>query len=184
LLIMPHIVDQLQTEAATAIAAMRDAALSARRLHARAELLRHMHQTAAKLADQSPEQAIERVVREWMQAWHIDTGRYVELLGDVRHFAAAFCTDARGSTPATQAAIRETTEALDAALVRHGTSIADQMAWRSQCAHGWWDMVVPTPPDLPGRAERPGVPRYQPGLAFWEIGCAERCRPQAGQAER
>ena len=180
---MPHIVDQLQAEAATAIAAMRDAALFARRLHARAELLRHMQQTAAKLADQPAEQAIERVVREWMQAWHIDTERYVELLGDVRRFAAAFCSDARGSTPATQADIREATEALDAALVSHGTSIADQMAWRSQCAHGWWDMVVPTPLDLPGRAERPGIPRFQPGLAFWEIGCAERCRPQAGRVE-
>ena len=60
---MPHIVDQLQAEAATAIKVMRDAALTARRLHARAELLRHMHQTAAKLADQPPEQAIERVMR-------------------------------------------------------------------------------------------------------------------------
>jgi hypothetical protein len=176
---MPHIVDQLQAEAATAIKAMRDAALAARQLHARAELLRHMQQTAAKLADQPPEQAIERVMREWMQAWHIDTGAYVELLEDARRFAAAFCADARGSTPATQAAIGDATDALDAALARHGTSIADQMAWRSQCAHGWWDMVVPTPWDLTGRAERPGVPRYQPGLAFWEIGCADRCRPQA-----
>ena len=169
---MPHIVDQLQAEAATAIKAMRDAALAARQLHARAELLRHMQQTAAKLADQPPEQAIERVMREWMQAWHIDTGAYVELLEDARRFAAAFCADARG------------TDALDAALARHGTSIADQMAWRSQCAHGWWDMVVPTPWDLTGRAERPGVPRYQPGLAFWEIGCADRCRPPLGQVER
>jgi hypothetical protein len=177
---MPHIVDQLQAEAATAIVAMRDAALLARRLHARAELLRHMRQTAAKLADQPAEQAIERVVREWMQAWHIDTERYAELVGEVRRFAAAFCTDARGSTPATQAAIRDAADALDAALVRHGTSVADQMAWRSQCAHGWWDMVVPTPLDLPGRAERPGVPRYQPGVAFWEIGCADRCRPPTG----
>ena len=127
---MPHIVDQLQAEAAVAIAAMRDAALTARRMHARAELLRHMQQTAAKLADQPAEQAIERVMREWMQAWHIDTGSYVELIEDARRFAAAFCADARGSTPATQIAIREATEALDAALVRHGTSIADQMAWR------------------------------------------------------
>jgi hypothetical protein len=176
---MPHSVDQVQAEAATAIRAMRAAALSARQLHARAELLRHMQQTAAKLADQPPEQAIERVMREWMQAWHIDTGPYAELLEDARRFAAAFCADARGSTPATQAAIGAATDALDAALAHHGTSIADQMAWRSQCAHGWWDMVVPTPWDLPGRAERPGVPRYQAGLAFWEIGCAERCRPQA-----
>ena len=34
---MPHIVDQLQEEAAVAIAAMRDAALFARRVHACAE---------------------------------------------------------------------------------------------------------------------------------------------------
>lgn len=177
---MPHIVDQLQAEAAAAIAAMRDTALHARQQHARAELLRHMHQTAAKLAALPEDQAIARVVSEWMRAWHIDTERYAELAEQVRRFAAAFCTDARGSTPATQAAIRDATETLDAAFVRHGSSLADQMAWRSQCAHGWWDMVVPTPSDLPGHAERPGIPRYRAGAAFWDVGCAERCRPQTG----
>ncbi len=123
---MPHIVDQLQAEAAAAIAAMRDTALHARQQHARAELLRHMHQTAAKLAALPEDQAIARVVSEWMRAWHIDTERYAELAEQVRRFAAAFCTDARGSTPATQAAIRDATETLDAAFVRHGSSLADQ----------------------------------------------------------
>lgn len=174
---MPHIVDQMQAEAASAVAAMRDAALVARRLHARAELLRHMRSTAARLADQPPDHAISRVVREWMRAWHLDTERYGDLVEEVRRFAAAFCTDARASTPATQAAIGGATNALDAAFARHGTTLADQMAWRSQCAHGWWDMVVPAPSDLPDRAERSDMPRYQPGFTFWQIGCADRCRP-------
>jgi hypothetical protein len=45
---MLHIVDEMQEEAAQAIAAMHEAALRARRLHARAELMRHMRTTAAK----------------------------------------------------------------------------------------------------------------------------------------
>ena len=138
---MPHIVDQLQAEAATAIAAMRDAALFARRLHARAELLRHMQQTAVKLADQPPEQAIERVVREWMQAWHIDTERYVELLGDARRFAAAFC--------ATRAAARRRHRQTSARRLRHwmrrssATVRRSRIRWRgarsARMAGGiWW----------------------------------------------
>ena len=43
--------------------------------------------------------------------------------------------------------------ALDEALAREGTSISEQMAWRSQCAHGWWELVAPTPADLPGRKD-------------------------------
>ena len=78
---------------------------------------------------------------------------------------------------AIQQAIHDTTVALDAALARHGTTLADQMAWRSQCAHGWWDLVAPSPPDLPNRPDRPGVPTHQPGTPFWQVGCAPHCAP-------
>jgi len=50
------------------------------------------------------------------------------------------------------------------------------MAWRSECAHGWWDLVEPVPVDLPGRKERPSVPQRAPGTPFWEAGCASFCR--------
>ena len=61
-------------------------------------------------------------------------------------------------------------------LEKEGTSISDQMAFRSQCAHGWWEQVKPVPADLPGRKPRPSVPGPESGKAFWEAGCADFCR--------
>jgi hypothetical protein len=174
---MPDLVDELQHAAAQAIAAMRVAALEARRLHANAELMRHMRGTAAKLVARPLDEAAALVAGEWMKAWHLDGDAYAALGPDVARFCLAFCRDARGATPATQADIREAIGALEAALGQHGTSIADQMAWRSECAHGWWELVVPTPDDLPARSDRPGMPRHRAGAAFWEIGCAARCAP-------
>ena len=46
---MAHLVEELQAEAARAIAAMREAALATRTVHARAELMRHMRTTAVKV---------------------------------------------------------------------------------------------------------------------------------------
>ena len=170
---MPHIVDTMLAEADAAIAAMQQAAIRARALHARAELLRHMRGTAAKMSGRPADEAAALVAGEWMKAWHLDGDAYADIAADVRHFTDAFVRDAQGSTPATQAAIRTTTDALDAALARHGTTLADQMAWRSQCAHGWWSLVAPYPPGYP---ERPTVPAPAPGAPFWQAGCAEQCK--------
>jgi hypothetical protein len=172
---MPELVDELQQAAALSIEAMRRAALEARRLHATAELMRHMRGTAAKLADRPVEEAAALVAGEWMKAWHLDGDAYAALGPDVTRFCLAFSHDARGTTAATQMAIRDAIAALEAAFGRHGTTIADQMAWRSECAHGWWELVVPTPDDLPSRSDRAGMPRYRTGAPFWEIGCAARC---------
>ena len=51
-----------------------------------------------------------------------------------------------------------------------GTTLADQMAWRSSCAHGWWGDVRPAPAEggystLAHRAE-----------SLWDRGCAPHCR--------
>ena len=45
---MSHLFEESRDEAEAAIAGMRQAALKARALHARAELLRHMRMTAEK----------------------------------------------------------------------------------------------------------------------------------------
>lgn len=171
---MPDIVNTMLAEAEAAIATMQAAALHARQLHARAELLRHMRGTAAKLAARPLAEAATLVAGEWMAAWHLDTTAYADIAADVRAFTEAFVRNAQTPSPATQQAIQATTQALDTALARHGTTLADQMAWRSQCAHGWWDLVVPTPPNLP---PRPGVPTHQPGTPFWQIACAPHCAP-------
>lgn len=170
---MTHVVDELLAAADAAIADMREAALRARALHAHAELMRHMRGTAAKLAHLPLEQAGDKVASEWMDAWHLDGAAYPDLAADIRSFTLAFVRDAAIPGPASEAALRHAITALDAAFARIGTSIADQMAFRSQCAHAWWEAVVPVPPDLP---ERKIVPRLTAGAPFWETGCAERCR--------
>jgi hypothetical protein len=171
-----HVVDGMLDEAARAIEAMRAAALHARNLHARAELMRHMRTTAAKMRARPLDEAAALVAAEWMQAWHIDGAVYAAIAEPAARFTRAFCVDANGSTEATQHDIADAIRDVEAALASQGTSIADQMAWRSECAHGWWELVVPTPADLPHRAARAGMPRHQAGTAFWETGCAPHCR--------
>ena len=58
------------------------------------------------------------------------------------------------------------------ALAASGTTLADEMAWRSECAHGWWAMVRPPPPGLP---LRPSVPLPDLSRPFWANRCAPHC---------
>lgn len=157
---MTHPVDEMQDEARAAILHMRAAAIAARTLHARAELMRHMRGTAAKLSTLAPDAAADKVAQEWMQAWGLAQGAYQALQPDVARFAGAFCRDVRGSDPASQAELRAAIAVLDAGFAAHGLSIADEMANRSECAHGWWHQVVP---------------KSVAGRPFWADGAAPRC---------
>lgn len=168
-------VDELQAEAQAAIGRMRDAALDARRAHARAELLRHMRSTARKVKDQPRQAAVAQVVREWMEAWGMTHGALAGCEAEMRAFTAAFCEAAERPAEPSDRALRQATAALDTALAACGTTLADQMAWRSECAHGWWELVVPRPAGLAARERRP--PKPDPEQPFWEAGCAEHCRP-------
>ena len=132
--------------------------------------------TANKVKQQPKAHAIEAVVTEWMNAWHLRRADWPELAREMDAFTAAFYDYANAPTDASDASLRAACTALDAALAKQGTSISDQMAWRSQCAHGWWEMVSPAPRDLPGRRDRPGVPKFEPGVPFWDVGCAEVCK--------
>lgn len=173
---MPHFVDELQQEAALAVAAMQKAALAARHIHARAELMRHMLTTARKVANKPKAEAVETVVREWMDAWNLGRSEWPHIAREMEAFTEAFHDYANAPTEAHDAALRRSCEALDAALAREGTSISEQMAFRSQCAHRWWELVVPVPADLPGAKPRPSVPPLAEGTPFWEAGCADFCR--------
>lgn len=149
---MPHLATELQAEAAQAIVAMQDAARRARHLHARAELLRHMHTTAAK-----PGADVESVVREWMHAWGMED--WPEVAAEARRFTAAILAYAGHPDDAADQAVRDSLAALDAALAAQGTTLSDQMAWRSRCAHAWWAAIAPQPPARP----------------FWDAGCPADC---------
>ena len=173
---MAHFVEDLQHEASAAIAAMQQAALVARHAHARAELMRHMLTTARKVKDKPKAEAVETVVTEWMDAWHLARAEWPHIAREMESFTEAFYDYANAPTDAHDTRLRQTVEALDAALAREGTTISDQMAFRSQCAHGWWEWVRPTPADLPGRKERPGVPQPSAGEPFWQAGCPDFCK--------
>ena len=173
---MPHFFEALQQEAAEAIAQMQEAALRARHAHARAELMRHMLTTARKVKDKPKAEAVETVVREWMDAWNLGRSDWPHIAREMESFTEAFHDYANDPSDENDTRLRETCAALDAVLEQEGTSISDQMAFRSQCAHGWWEQVKPVPADLPGRKPRPSVPALESGKAFWEAGCAEFCR--------
>ncbi|MCO5090133.1 hypothetical protein [Bosea sp. (in: a-proteobacteria)] len=173
---MPHFVEALQREAADAVAAMREAALRARHAHARAELMRHMLTTARKVKDEPRAAAVETVVREWMDAWNLGRDDWPQIAREMTAFTEAFHDYANAPGDAQDAALRAACAALDAVLAREGTSISDEMAFRSQCAHGWWELVKPVPAGLPGRKPRPSVPQLEAGKPFWEAGCADFCR--------
>jgi len=171
-----HFVEQLRSEAEAAISEMKRAAREARDAHARAELMRHMLGTARKSKDKPRDEAIDAIVGEWMKAWHLSANDWPHLAREMRAFTDAFYDYAREETDAADQRLRQNCAALDEALKATGTTISDQMAWRSQCAHGWWEAVKPTPASLPSRRERPDIPKHVAGTAFWETSCAERCK--------
>ena len=173
---MPHFVEALQQKAAEAIAQMQEAALRARHAHARAELMRHMLTTARKVKDKPKAEAVETVVREWMDAWNLGRSDWPHIAREMESFTEAFHDYANDPSDEHDTRLRESCATLDIVLEKEGTSISDQMAFRSQCAHGWWEQVKPVPADLPGRKPRPSVPGLESGKAFWEAGCADFCR--------
>ena len=173
---MSHFVETLQQEAAQAIARMQDAAIEARRIHAHAELMRHMLTTACKVKDKPKTEAVETVVREWMDAWNLGRSEWPHIAREMETFTEAFHDYANDPSDANDARVATSAQALDAAFAREGTSVAEQMAYRSQCAHRWWELVKPTPADLAGGKPRPSVPPLDPARPFWETGCAPFCR--------
>jgi len=165
---MTHLVEQLRSEAERDIAAMRDAAYRARESHARAELMRHMLITAGKVKEQPVNDAVRFIVDHWLQAWHLERASWLHV-AEMEAFAAAFHAYARAPTDAHDEAVRATCAKLETVFAAAGMPLADQMAWRSICAHGWWAQVRPAPPGR-GRPDRDW-----PGAAFWEHGCLPEC---------
>lgn len=172
---MPHFVDDLQQQADAAIARMRAAALEARHVHARAELMRHMLTTARKMRDAPRPQAVDKVVSEWMDAWHLDREQWRHVAREMEAFTAAFLDYCNEVSDDADSRLRASCALLDAALAQEATTISDQMAWRSQCAHRWWELVVPTPTDLPEAKPRPDMPTLDTAAPFWASGCAGLC---------
>ena len=165
---MTHLVAQLEGEARRDIAAMREAALRARDTHARAELMRHMLMTAGKVREQPRDAAVRIIVDHWLEAWELDRASWPHV-PEMEAFAAAFHSYAGAPTEAHDQRLRTTCVALEQVFAAAGMPLADQMAWRSICAHGWWAGVRPAPPGR-GRPDRDW-----PAVPFWEQGCPAEC---------
>jgi len=159
---------ELKHDADAAMSSAREASLQARTMHARAELMRHMMLTTAKSADRPRVESVRLVVDEWLDAWLCTRATYPY----VQHMEAlaGACYDALRS-PGEEAdrRVRETFADLEHACVANGTTLADEMAWRSGCAHGWWADVHPAP-DAP--EYRPEARRDTP---LWQRGCPPHC---------
>ena len=165
---MTHLVEELRREAEADIAAMRDAARRARDAHARAELMRHMLMTAGKVVQRPSADAVRFIVDHWLEAWHLERASWPHVT-EMEAFATAFHAYAGAPTDAHDAAVRATCAKLETVFTAAGMPIADQMAWRSVCAHGWWAQVHPAPPGR-GRQDRDW-----PDRPFWERGCLPEC---------
>jgi hypothetical protein len=161
--------EALQDEAERTIAAMKEAALAARLAHARAELMRHMLTTARKLCHRPKDEAVAGVVAEWLRAWQLEAGAWPHLEREMEAMTAAIYDYAAAPSAAAATRIRETHEALQRAVARDGITLEDHMAWRSQCAHGWWAAVRPPPVNLRRAGEA------TPQTPFWEHGCKPEC---------
>jgi hypothetical protein len=95
-----------------------------------------------------------------------DTHARAELM---RHMLM-FHSYVNAPTDAHDGAVRATCASLENAFAKAGMPLADQMAWRSICAHGWWAQVRPAPPGR-GRPDRDW-----PAKPLWDHGCLPECR--------
>jgi len=164
---LAYLVDELRGQAEAAIAKMRETALAAREAHARAELMRHMLWTAGMMKSHPREAAIAKIVDEWLAAWALDRGwPHVD---QMEALSAAFLDHALAPSEATDRTIRTVFDRLERSFAGAGLPVADQMAWRSACAHGWWAQVKPAPASR-GRADR-----EWPVRPFWDEGCPPHC---------
>jgi hypothetical protein len=164
---MQHLHDEAKAAADEAIAVMQKTARGARAAHARAELMRHMLLTAGKLRDQPREAAMRQVVDEWLAAWALD--RAFLHVGDMAALTLAVFDYVRAPGDETDRILREAWATTERVFEATGISLADRMAWRSACAHGWWGDVRPAPPGE-GRADT-----EWPARPFWEKGCPPQC---------
>lgn len=165
---MTDFTSELRQAAEHDIGAAHHAALRARAMHSRAELMRHMMLTTAKSTDRSREESIALVTDEWLDAWRRDRANYPYVA--LMEALSGACYDAlKAPTPQTDGAVREAFAALERACAAHGTTLADEMAWRSGCSHAWWGDVRPAPnlPEYRDRARR--------SESLWERGCPPEC---------
>ena len=165
---MTDFTSELRKAAEEDISTAHHAVLRARAMHARAELMRHMMLTTAKSTHRSRDESVRLVTEEWLEAWRRTRDNYPY----VAHMEAlsGACYDAlRAPNADTDRAVREAFAGLEHACVDNGTTLADEMAWRSGCSHIWWGDIHPAPnlPEYREQAKR--------SESLWQRGCPPEC---------
>src|SRR5476649_2229804 len=130
--------------------------------------MRHMLLTAGKLTAKPRDAAMRQIVDEWLAAWQLERAGFPHV-GALETLSLAFLDYVRAPSDAADRVLREAWAAVERGFADSGVALADRMAWRSFCAHGWWAEVSPAPPGQ-GRADRDWK-----ALPFWESGCPPEC---------
>ncbi len=166
---MTHMLQDFGQSTDHAIYAMKEAAKTARRAHAAAELTRHMLLTTRRFAHLGKKGAVEAVVADWLGAWHLKRDDWPDIAAEMEGLTAAFYDYCEMPSDATDEAVRRAWARLKQAHDTPERTLEDQMAWRSVCAHGWWGEVSPAPPGYRDHdADRPKAP-------FWTKACPPEC---------
>lgn len=160
---MAHFGDELKAQAEAAFERMQLAALEAREVSARAELMRHMLLAATGKKQLPREQAAAAVVEEWLNAWNNPTDM-TAVAAEMRVLAAAFYDYAHAPSDAHDRVVRAAFAAFKAAHDKGGATVEDQMAWRSERALPWWGWIKPLPKGYIANPKADAAPAARP---FW-----------------
>ena len=165
---MTDFTTELRHAAEADIGAARHAALRARAMHSRAELMRHMMLTTAKSTDKSREESIRLVTDEWLDAWRRDRTNYPYVA--LMEALSGACFDALTSTdaanrPRRARGLRRARRRMR--LARHHARRRDGVA------------VGVLPPMVGRRAPGADLPEYRERArrseSLWERGCPPEC---------
>jgi hypothetical protein len=161
---MVHFGEELKTQADAAFKRMQKAALEAREVSARAELMRHMQLAATGKKHLPRDEAAAAVVEEWLDAWNKPRDM-AAVAAEMRALAAAFYDYVHAPSDAHDKAVRAAFATFKGAHDNgHGT-VEDQMAWRSERALPWWGRIKPLPKGYAANPKAEAAPAARP---FWE----------------
>jgi hypothetical protein len=161
---MAHFGEELKAQAGVAFDRMKQAALEAREISARAELMRHMLLAATAKKHLPREQAAKAVVAEWLDAWNKPADMKA-VAAEMEALSAAVYDYAQAPNDAHDRAVRAAFAKFKTAHDKGGATVEDQMAWRSERALPWWGQIKPLPKGYIANPKADAAPAARP---FWE----------------
>jgi nitroreductase len=161
---MAHFGEELKAQAGAAFDRMKQAALDAREISARAELMRHMLLAATAKKHLPREQAAKAVVAEWLDAWN-NPADMTAVAPEMEVLSAAFYDYAQAPTDAHDRAVRDAFAKFKAAHDKGGPTVEDKMAWHSERALPWWGQIKPLPDGYVANPKADAAPAL---CAFWD----------------